>query len=114
MVAETFAHGRFASPVSVNVTVPDVKDGVNIVSNMELFTNTPESEEALHVIAAVFFSVARTMVMEGIVEQMVVSVAVTLGAETTITFIVAEVFAQGALALLSRVNVTKPDDIEGI
>ncbi len=48
------------------------------------------------------------------VKQIVVSVALTTGAGTTVTFIVAEVFAQGELALPLRVRITEPVVIVGV
>ena len=82
-----------------------------MLARIDVLLNEPDG--ALHATDAALLSVALAITMEDVVAQMVVSTAVTTGAGTTVTFMVAEVFAQGELAFPVRVRVTVPDVIVG-
>ena len=111
IVVEVFAQGELAFPVRVRVTEPVVILGVYVLATIDVLLNEPDG--ALHATDAALLSVALAITMEDVVAQMVVSTAVTTGAGTTVTFMVAEVFAQGELALPVRVRVMIPDVIVG-
>ena len=112
IVAEVLAQGELGLPVSVKTTVPDFIEGVYVAASKVVSLNEPEG--AFHAMEVAWLSVAPTIAIEGVVEHIVVSLAVTFGGGITVTFIVVEVLAQGELALAVSVSVTEPEVIAGV
>ena len=109
----TLAHGELATPVKISHTESEVIVGVYVVIKEFTLLNVPVPLLSLHTWDATLLTVAVLIVIEGVVEQIVTSVAVTLGAGITVTTIVAKVLAQGAFASPVKVNVTEPVVMDG-